>query len=256
MRSQREVLSYPARHRMYRVALADFLDLWLWRPTRQADWELSFLNRHYALHGLGSESFYRSTDCHRLFVFLDLYMEMLTLETDIGAQPFLPVGEPGIDRRVRNYRAGRLLGEALRPSSSRLRLLREHPHFHDERIREPFAQQLSRWAKIMGLDDRPRRQHEQTATARGVLEHLAAVLDRMRRRGDGSCDGIFADARSVPKTRSTPSGGISMVVAEDPTEPLAPLDWSIGTLGLGWMQQLVPEALMVALPVVVLDVFA
>jgi hypothetical protein len=151
LRSPRQVRSYPERHVMYREALADFLDQWLWRNTKNADWDLSYLNRHYILHGLGSTHYYRSEDCHRLFLFLDLYMEMLVFETGVGEHVFIPPFEPGIERRCAYYERVLLWHELTRFASRGLQLLREHPRYHDENIREPFLEQVARWADVMGL---------------------------------------------------------------------------------------------------------
>lgn len=156
LRAERPARTYHTWHVMYREALADFLDRWLWENTEDADWDLSYLNRHYILHGMGSEHYYRSQDCHRLFMFLDLYEEMLVLETRIGENAFIPT-DPGIERRRRYYELLQLWSERSRVFSPRLVLLREHPSFHDEEPRESFVEQLGRWARVMGLDGVRRR---------------------------------------------------------------------------------------------------
>jgi hypothetical protein len=149
--SERPIRSGAGTHLLYRSALDEFLARWLWKPTNDADWDLSHLNRHYVLHGMGSEHYYRSDDCHRLFMFLDLYMEMLVLETGVGEYAFIPE-DPSIRRRSRHYEALLVWSELTRPNSRRLALLREHPHFHDEAPRESYVQQVLRWARVMGLD--------------------------------------------------------------------------------------------------------
>ncbi len=106
---------------------------------------------------MGNAHYYRSDDCHRLFMFLDLYVEMLVLETGVGEYPFIPE-DPGIERRSRHYEALMTWSETTRPISRRLALLREHPHFHDEAPRETRIQQVVRWAGVMGLDRLRRRQ--------------------------------------------------------------------------------------------------
>ena len=105
----------------------------------------------YILHGMGNEHYYRSQDCHRLFVFLDLYMEMLVLETGVGEHPMIP-DDPGIEKRRQHYEDLMMSSERTRPTSARFALLREHPHFHDEPIRESFFERLARWARVMGAD--------------------------------------------------------------------------------------------------------
>jgi hypothetical protein len=180
LRGPRPEKSYTQRHALYRNALADFLDRWLWTPTEEADFSLSFLNRHLILHGLGAEHSYRSVDCDRLFLFLDLYMEMLTLETGVGAEPFIPTHVPAIARRARLYRFWRLFSERIRPSSPRLGLLREHPHFHDEPVREDFLSELERWRGVMGLDRQGAGDRRGEA---GGAPFVLRVLTRKFRRG-------------------------------------------------------------------------
>lgn len=68
------------RYLMYRTSLVQFLKKWIFIKTSDADFSLSFLNRHYVLHGMGNESFYTSSDCHRLILFFDLLIELLSLE--------------------------------------------------------------------------------------------------------------------------------------------------------------------------------
>lgn len=150
----RPIRTYPKWHEMYRQALSDFLERWLWIRTDKADRDLSCLNRHYALHGLGHEHYYRSEDCHRLFMFLDLYLEMLVLETRVGENAFIPDHE-GIRSRRNYYQRLMRWSERSLPVSTRAALLREHPHFHDEAPRESDLDRLLRWATIMGLDRLP-----------------------------------------------------------------------------------------------------
>lgn len=153
LRAERPTKSFPRRHRLFREALADFLDKWLWRSTWDADWLLSHLNRHYALHGVGPENYYRSADCHRLFVFLDVYSAMLTLETGIGEYVFIPPNEPGIERRRRYYHQVMWRSEVKHVRSRHRQLLFEHRNYHDEPMTETFVQRLQRWAELMKLDE-------------------------------------------------------------------------------------------------------
>jgi hypothetical protein len=157
LRAERPTRSYPELHIIYREALHNFLGRWLWEDTDDVDWTLSYLNRHYIVHGMGNEHYYRSEDCHRLMMFLDVYEEMLVLETGIGQHPLIPQ-DRGIDRRRRYYEARLIWSEWTRAISRRVALLQEHPHYHDEPPRESFLQHLTRWAEIMGLGrDLPRR---------------------------------------------------------------------------------------------------
>ena len=159
LKEDRPASSHPGRHRVYRTALGDFLAKWLWCHTKKADWDLSNLNRHYAVHGLGPRSFYRSADCERLFTYFELYGAMLTLETGIGADPWWPFQEEdqtGFERRVRYYEQLNGWSEVTRTWSRREALLREHESFKHEDPKETFFERLERWAHIMHLD-RPRR---------------------------------------------------------------------------------------------------
>lgn len=151
LRTARPLRSYPQWHAMYREALANFLERWLWKATDQADWSLSHLNRHYALHGKGTDSYYRASDCHRLFIFLDMYMEMLVLESGIGEYPAIPGHEPALERRRRYYERIMLWTDATSIVSRAKSLMREHPHFHEDADEESLNQVLVRWAGIIGL---------------------------------------------------------------------------------------------------------
>ena len=94
-----------SRFPVYRDLLVNVLDEWLYKPTNVADFELSYLNRHYALHGLGQGSFYSAADCHRLFALIDLYVEVLSCETGLAYSNFLPdVGtDEFVDARTMYY---------------------------------------------------------------------------------------------------------------------------------------------------------
>lgn len=154
VRGERPVRSYPVWHRLHRGALAEFLKNWLWPNTKQADFELSHLNRHYALHGLGEGAYYRSEDCHRLFIFLDVYLAMLVLETGVGQHVFIP-DEPTLTKRAKHYEGLLVWNEATRTESRRHAFLREHRHYHYEEPKESLLHQVLRWAKLMGLDRKP-----------------------------------------------------------------------------------------------------
>ena len=92
-----------SRRDLYAESLASFHERWFWTKTTHADFRLSHLNRHYALHGLGKESFYRSTDCNRLFLFFILFAELLMLESNRRPHVFLPVEDPPVARRREYY---------------------------------------------------------------------------------------------------------------------------------------------------------
>lgn len=141
----RPVRTYPERHVLYRTTLAEFLRRWLWVATDgvEVDWDLSYLNRHYALHGMGPNHYYRSEDCHRLLIFLDVYMEMLVLETRIG-EGMTQATDPVV-RRARHYQGQLVWSEATRTESRHVAFLREHPHYHFEDVREPLIHRVMRW---------------------------------------------------------------------------------------------------------------
>lgn len=65
------------KRQAYAEAIASFHERWFWRNTDKADFSLSHLNRHYALHSLGTNTFYRAIDCHRLFLYFDTFADML-----------------------------------------------------------------------------------------------------------------------------------------------------------------------------------
>jgi hypothetical protein len=64
---------------MYRDTLAIFLERWVYQNTSTADFSLSFLNRHFILHGMAPEPFYRPADAHRLILLFDLIIEFLSM---------------------------------------------------------------------------------------------------------------------------------------------------------------------------------
>jgi hypothetical protein len=93
------------RHPLYRDALAQTLDRWIYLPTKKADFDLSHLNRHYAMHGLGQGKFYSRADCERLFLLFDLYAETIICETGTGYANFRPAPEntPFVALRMQHY---------------------------------------------------------------------------------------------------------------------------------------------------------
>lgn len=178
LRSPRQVHSYAGAHELYRNALSDFLGTWLWKSTNDADWELSHLNRHYIFHGLGAAHYYRESDCHRLFIFLDLYLEMLVLETGIGEYPFIPP-DPAIMRRTERYLA-LMTSSGLQPSPSDRLLLEEHSNFRAPRP-EVLADRIARWIDIMGgshlgANGSPRLPHPLAEA--GFASHLLRLIQR------------------------------------------------------------------------------
>lgn len=153
---------FPERHALYSQRLIEFHNKWLWSGTAQADFGLSFLNRHYVLHCLGQGRYYRAFDCNRLLLFFDLFTEVVALEQGYY-DPFVPSGVSAIDRRCEYY--GRLSAQTsairshLQIDTFTLhevldieeKLLREHPNYHPEQDPILLEQVLARFSKVMGL---------------------------------------------------------------------------------------------------------
>lgn len=92
----------PMRDRsiMFRDILADFLERWIYINTDKANFSLSFLNRHFALHSIGAKPFYRPSDVHRLLLLFDLIIEFLSIQKGSRFN-FIPENEPSLNfRRV------------------------------------------------------------------------------------------------------------------------------------------------------------
>lgn len=152
----------PNRHGLYSQRLIEFHEKWLWSRTAQADFGLSFLNRHYVLHGLGEGRYYRAVDCNRLLLFFDLFAEIVALEQG-QYDPFVPSGIPEIDRRREHY--GRLSAQApsirsvlrVEPltmhetSEMEQQFMSEHPNFHKESDPIVLEQVLARFADVMDV---------------------------------------------------------------------------------------------------------
>jgi hypothetical protein len=145
--------SYPELRSAYAEALAAFHERWFWTRTVQADFRLSHLNRHYALHALGTETFYRAIDCHRLFLYFDTFAEMLTLEGQSPKEIFVPLEEPVLARR-RDYYFRLVVAppSALEASKAEAELLGEHPFFSVETQPPSLGDIAARFAKTMAAD--------------------------------------------------------------------------------------------------------
>ena len=125
--------SYHERHALYAQALATFHERWFWTSSGNADFRLSRLNRHYALHGLGTEGFYRAVDCHRLFLFFDLFSEMLFCEGFGSPGPFISLENPDVKRR-RDYYFDLIEGNPTLRESQEIEcsLLAQHSSFVED----------------------------------------------------------------------------------------------------------------------------
>jgi hypothetical protein len=142
----------PDRHGAYADAITAFLDRWLYRATKDANFELSFLNRHYALHALGGESFYRATDCHRLLLFFDVFADLLNMEGHGEPEVFLPDHIDEMNRRRDHYE--KLVTGAISLAEVRTTedaLLREHLRFVPEERPPVLEEVVMRWAQSMRL---------------------------------------------------------------------------------------------------------
>lgn len=89
-------------YEMYKETLLEFLSKWIYANTKDADFSLSFLNRHFVLHGMDSKSFYRPLDAHRLILFFDLLIEFLSF-LNSKFYNFIPSNELAINFRRSYY---------------------------------------------------------------------------------------------------------------------------------------------------------
>ncbi|WP_437900614.1 hypothetical protein [Sorangium sp. So ce124] len=170
----------PKLHAAYASALADFHERWLWVNTDSADFSLSHLNRHYALHGLGTRSYYRVEDCHRLLLFFDLLVEFLALEGHGEQYVFIPSNVEQINRRRDYYARVVARDVTIRESiETEETLMREHPHYAVE-LRPPNEEEIVvRWAQIMGLSDGPKTAQRPSPPVHNRLSALVRTGSRM-----------------------------------------------------------------------------
>jgi len=98
----KKMTELPERYDMYRSTLVEFLRKWIFIDTHGADFDISYLNRHYILHGMGKKCFYSANDCHRLILFFDLLIEYLSLE-EKKYYIFIPDDPLGINIRREYY---------------------------------------------------------------------------------------------------------------------------------------------------------
>ncbi len=134
------------RYGMYADTLFRFTKKWIFTPTDKADFSSSYLNRHYALHGLGTEHFYTASDCHRLILFLDLYTEVIGLENN-EFYGLIPENIDEINKRS-DYYFMLIDGEVSYNNMISLDnyLLEEHPFYHIE-------QNAPNWEKVLELEN-------------------------------------------------------------------------------------------------------
>jgi hypothetical protein len=122
----------PKEHKLYSVGLARFLRNWIFSNTNTADMSLSYLNRHYILHGMGSRNYYSLADCQRLIVFFDLLIEFLAHEEN-KQYTFVPHTNEKINHREDYY--FKLLSDDMRNRhmiKTEEELLKEHRSYYSQ----------------------------------------------------------------------------------------------------------------------------
>jgi len=128
----RKPMSRKKEYQLYSTALARFLKNWIFTDTNTADMSLSYLNRNYVLHGMGNDNYYSLSDCQRLIVFFDLFIEFLSLEQG-KRYAFIPEKNEKINSRETYY--FRLLSYDLRKREMMKTeeiLMKEHSfYFHE-----------------------------------------------------------------------------------------------------------------------------
>lgn len=150
------------RHNLFRDTLVKFLDDWIYKNTKDSDFSLSVLNRHYVLHGMDAGNFYRPQDLHRLILAFDLLIEFFCFPQRIFLV-FLP--NPGenefLDKRRGYYQT--LASGALAVDqcwAMERELLKEHSRYvepaHDPNFIESVATHLKLMTDLMNLAKRAR----------------------------------------------------------------------------------------------------
>jgi hypothetical protein len=113
----------------FRDALSQFIDRWIYADTRQADFTLSVLNRHYVLHGMDAGNFYRPHDLHRLLLGFDLLIDLIAITK--GTYRVM------VEIDVEKYEERRAFYEQIRAGvmpvghvgDREQELLKQHPHY-------------------------------------------------------------------------------------------------------------------------------
>lgn len=161
---------FAGRYFLYRKWLMVALREWIFKQTGSAeskgDFDLSYMNRHYVLHGLGDGHFYSAADCARLFVLFDLYIETLTCETGgISYANFFPDDGQNafVDQRMAHYFA--LMSNTQTLQRVEETFMREHESYN------PETQQTSLLERIVA--DAARYQQRFDETIRRAREGLS-----------------------------------------------------------------------------------
>lgn len=121
------------RFEMHRDVLVAYLRRWIFQNHADMETDVCYLNRHYALHCMGSGGYYSAADCHRLFTFLDVYLDLLGYETTVGLRAFIPDKDPFVSSRIKHYSA-LILGttDVLRTAQQEEIFMREHSAYNPE----------------------------------------------------------------------------------------------------------------------------
>ena len=141
----------PEAHAMYGAILADFLEQWIYRRTKDADFSLSVLNRHYVMHGQSGE-FYRPQDAHRLILLFDLLIDFLSVDTNFHHGVFLPSeGEDTFFDKRRDYYTSLSEGDQTVKQTWKTEraLLSDHPEYNAPSVDEPDILK----SQVLGLLD-------------------------------------------------------------------------------------------------------
>lgn len=141
------------RHEAHKEVLIAFLERWIFRDLRTADLDVSHLNRNYVLHSMGEGDYYSASDCHRLFLLFDIYVDLLAYETGRSLYAFPPKGELSIDLRAAHYLAliaGKLsVGEKIQVEEQ---IMRANRYYHrEDRPPDWDAIRLHRARKLVEL---------------------------------------------------------------------------------------------------------
>jgi len=92
----------PVVYKLYAKTISIFLQKWIFTDTNTADTSLSFLNRHYVLHGMGASNYYSLSDANRLIMFFDLFIEFISIEQMVR-YVFIPEENQSINTRFDYY---------------------------------------------------------------------------------------------------------------------------------------------------------
>ena len=141
------------RHNTYRDILVKFLSDWIYKNTKDSDFSLSVLNRHYVLHGMEPGNFYRPQDLHRLILAFDLLIEFLCYPQKLF-RIFTP--NPGEDDFIdarRDYYQALSMGTPTTAQSWNIEriLLKQHKSYVEPKHDPNFVESLVSNFEVMSL---------------------------------------------------------------------------------------------------------